>query len=34
MVKFGGAENLLDVLTLYEILGFCRLGLKIQRRHF
>jgi hypothetical protein len=24
-VKFGGTENLLDVLTQYEIWGFCRL---------
>jgi hypothetical protein len=27
MVEFGRTENLLDVLTQYEILGFCRLGL-------
>ena len=27
MVKFGGGENLLDVLTQYETLEFCRLGL-------
>jgi len=27
MVKFGGGENLLDVLTQYETLQFCRLGL-------
>jgi len=27
VVEFGGIENLLDVLTQYEILGFCRLGL-------
>jgi len=26
-VKFRGDVNLLDVLTQYEILGFCRLGL-------
>ncbi len=26
-VEFGATENLLDVLTKYEILGFCRLGL-------
>jgi hypothetical protein len=25
-VKFGGVENLFDVLTQYKILGFCRLG--------
>ena len=31
-VKFGGTENLLDVLMQYEILGFCRLGL--DRRKF
>ena len=27
MVKFGRTENLLDVLTQYETLEFCRLGL-------
>jgi len=27
MVKSGRAENLMDVLTQYEILGFCWLGL-------
>ena len=27
MVKFGGPENWLDVLTKYEILGLCGLGL-------
>ena len=27
MVEFGRTENLLDVLTQYEILGFCILGL-------
>jgi len=27
MVKFGRAENLLDMVTQYEILGFYRLGL-------
>ena len=27
MVEFGEIKNLLDVLTQYEILGFCRLGL-------
>ena len=32
MVKFGGGENLLDVLTQYETLEFCRLGL--NRRKF
>jgi hypothetical protein len=26
-MEFEGTENLLDVLTQYEILGFCRLGL-------
>ena len=26
-IKFGEIKNLLDVLTQYEILGFCRLGL-------
>ncbi|MFC1577886.1 hypothetical protein ACFL36_02630 [Thermodesulfobacteriota bacterium] len=25
-IKFGEIKNLLDVLTQYEILGFCRLG--------
>ena len=25
-VEFGRTENLLDVLTQYEIFGFCRLG--------
>jgi hypothetical protein len=25
-VEFGRTENLLDVLTKYVILGFCRLG--------
>ena len=28
MVKFGGDENLLDMLTQYKILGFCRVFLK------
>jgi hypothetical protein len=32
MVEFGRTENLLDVLTQYEIFGFCRLGL--NRRKF
>ena len=27
MVEFGEIKNLLDVLTQYEILGVCRLGL-------
>ena len=27
MVDFEEIKNLLDVLTQYEILGFCRLGL-------
>jgi len=27
MIKFGETENLLDVMTQYEILGFCGLGL-------
>jgi hypothetical protein len=27
MVEFGRTENLSDVLTQYEILGFCKLGL-------
>ncbi len=26
MVKFEEAQNILDVLMKYEILGFCRLG--------
>jgi hypothetical protein len=26
MVKFGGIENLLDVLTQYETLEFCRIA--------
>ncbi|MDX2502441.1 MAG: hypothetical protein QNL14_18310, partial [Deltaproteobacteria bacterium] len=27
MVEFGEMKNLMDVLTQYEIWGFCRLGL-------
>jgi len=26
-IKFGEIKNLLDVLTKYKVLGFCRLGL-------
>jgi hypothetical protein len=26
MVEFGEIKNLMNVLTQYEILGFCRLG--------
>jgi hypothetical protein len=32
MVKSGRTENLLDVLTQYEILGFCKL--RLNRRKF
>jgi hypothetical protein len=31
-LEIGGTKNLFDVLTQYEILGFCRLGL--NRRKF
>jgi hypothetical protein len=27
MEKFEGAQNILDVLNKYEILGFCKMGL-------
>ena len=29
MVKSGRLENSLDVMTQYEILGFCRFGLNV-----